>query len=69
MIPPETIALIRERTNLVAVIQDERIARKILEHLRLPARAPPRGRPWRLVQQLALDDPDRYDGVDDPALN
>jgi hypothetical protein len=27
----------------IAVIEDERVARKILEHLQLPARAPPRG--------------------------
>jgi hypothetical protein len=52
--------------RLVAVIQDERVARRILEHLGLPASAPPRGRPWRAAgqAQLALDDTDRYDGVD-----
>ena len=51
--------------RLVSVIQDERVARRILEHLGLPARAPPRGRPWRAPQaQLALDDPDLCDGVD-----
>ena len=44
---------------------------KILTHLGLPARAPPRGRPWRpsQQQQLALaDDADRFDGVDRPAF-
>ena len=57
--------------RLVSVIQDERVARRILEHLGLPARAPPRGRPWRsgVQPQLVLDDPDRYDGIDEPSLN
>lgn len=57
--------------RLVAVIQDERVARRILEHLGLPARAPPRGRPWRsgVQEQLALDDPARYDGIDEPVVN
>jgi hypothetical protein len=44
--------------RLVSVIQDERVARRILEHLGL---APPRGRPWHRGQQLALDDSDRFD--------
>jgi hypothetical protein len=50
----------------VALIEDERVARKILEHLGLPARAPPRGHPWRPgQQQLAVDDDaGRFDGVD-----
>ena len=57
--------------RLLSVIQDERVARRILEHLSLPARAPPRGRPWRsrVPPQLALDDPDRYDGIDEPLVN
>ena len=57
--------------RLVAVIQDERVARGMLEHLDLPARAPPRGRPWRAAgqEQLSLDDPDRYDGIDEPLVN
>ena len=55
--------------RLVSVVQDERVARRILEHLGLPARAPPRGRPWRSGQQLELDDPDRFDGIDEPVLN
>ncbi len=55
-----------ERMELIATIDDERTARKILEHLGLPQRAPPRGRPWRPgQQQLALDDDaGRFDGVD-----
>ena len=51
--------------GLVAVIQDERVARRILEHLGVAARAPPRGRPWRAPQaQLSLDEPARHDDVD-----
>ena len=52
--------------RLVAVIQHERVARRILEPLGLPASAPPRERPWRsgVQVQLAVFDPDRYDGVD-----
>ena len=43
--------------RLVALIEDALVARRILAHLGLPARAPPRGRPWRLAQQvLAIDD-------------
>ena len=49
----------------VAVIQDERVARRILDQLGLPARASPRGRTWSAAgqEQLARDDPDRYDGI------
>ena len=52
--------------RLVSVIEDERVAGKILRHLGLPARAPPRGRAWRPgQQQLALrDDGDRFDDID-----
>ena len=57
--------------RLIAVIENEIVARKILLHLGLPARAPPRGRAWRsgAQEQPALDDPERYDGIDEPALN
>jgi len=41
-----------EQMALVAVIDDERVASRILEHLGLSTRAPPRGPPWR--PQLAL---------------
>ena len=41
--------------RLVAAIEDPAVARRILCHLGLPARAPPRGRPWRGQRQLALD--------------
>jgi hypothetical protein len=36
--------------RLIALIEDERVAQRILAHLGLPARAPPRGRPWRPAQ-------------------
>ena len=53
--------------ELIAVIEDQRVAEKILLHLGLPARAPPRGSPWRPVQQqLVLDDLGRLDGIDPP---
>ena len=43
--------------RLIAVIEDPQIARKILEHVGLAARPPPRGRPgWRAQQELAFDD-------------
>jgi hypothetical protein len=52
--------------ELIATIEDERTARRILEHLRLPPRAPPRDRPWPPgQQQVAVDhDADRFDGVE-----
>jgi hypothetical protein len=52
--------------RLIALIENERVARKILGYLGLPARAPPRGRPWRPGQQfLAVDDPaPDSDGID-----
>ena len=52
--------------RLVAVIESELIARRILTHLGLPARAPPRGLPWRSGRQLlaVADDPGRFDGID-----
>ncbi len=57
-----------ERMALIATIVDERTARAIVEHLGLPATAPPRGRPWRPGQpSLAVDDPvglfDRVDSL------
>ena len=55
--------------ELIAAIEDESVATRILTHLGLPARAPPRGRPWR--RQLALGDRNPteadVDGVDVPA--
>ena len=53
--------------DLIAAVEDERIAAKILGHLGMPARAPPRGRPWRAQRTLALE---RLadDSVDPPAI-
>ncbi|MEO6954490.1 MAG: hypothetical protein ABI321_22015 [Polyangia bacterium] len=47
------------------------MAQKILRHLGLPARAPPRGRPWRPGQQLlAIEDGlGGVDGIDSPACD
>ncbi len=52
--------------RLIAFVDDERIARKILEHLGLPARAPPRGRALPRRGQLPLVDEHTWDGVDPP---
>ena len=62
-----------DRMELIAAIEDPAVARRILERLGLPARAPPRGKPWR--RQLLLDQsrtcvetaPDTYDGLDPPS--
>jgi hypothetical protein len=49
----------------IAFIEGERTARRILSHLGLSARAPPRGQPWRPGQQnLAIN----LDGVDPPVI-
>jgi hypothetical protein len=52
--------------RLVALIESERVAHTILVYLGLPARAPPRGQPWRPGQQLlAVDDHKAdFDGID-----
>jgi hypothetical protein len=54
--------------DLIAAIEDPSVARRILEHLGLAARPPPRGNPWRRQGQLALPDNDGY-YVDPPALD
>ena len=53
-------------TRIVAAICEERVARQILEHLRLPSRAPPRGKPWRPgAEQLdLLWRHHEFDGID-----
>ena len=55
--------------RVVGVIEDDAVIRRILDHLGLPSRAPPRGRPWRPGQQF-LPDQARpcLDGVDPPAF-
>ena len=58
------------RMELVAAIEDPDVAAKILRHLNLTTRAPPRGRPWRAPPELALEqapgDAD-CDGIDAPS--
>jgi len=58
--------------RLVAVIEDEAVAEKILRYLGLPSRAPPRGRPWRPGQQFMPDNARAgvvgADGIDPPAF-
>ena len=55
--------------RLVAVIEDEAVAGKILRHLGLEARPPPRRKSSsRAGQQLLLDEAARStDGIDPPA--
>jgi hypothetical protein len=52
---------------LIGVIEEPTVAAKILRHLKLWARAPPRGRPWRPQRQLVLDHGSGYDAVDSPS--
>ena len=54
--------------ELIAAIEDPVVVRRILDHLGLPARAPPRGRPGSPQRSLALERrADDYDGVDTPS--
>ena len=55
--------------RLVAAMEDPAIAAKILRHLNLPARPPPRGRPWSSQPELAIEQrADEFDGIDPPAF-
>ena len=58
--------------RLIAVIEDAAVAEKILAHVGLPTRAPPRGRPWRPGQQFLPDHArtsmDGVDIIDPPAF-
>jgi hypothetical protein len=57
--------------RMVAFVADERIARKILTHLGLASRPPPRSTRRPRHQQLELADADpepNYDGLDSPLL-
>jgi hypothetical protein len=59
--------------KMISIIEDESVAQRILRHLGLPARPPPRGRPgWRSQQELPLEvepEPELLDPPfhDDPA--
>jgi hypothetical protein len=54
-----------ERMRLIATIEDPSVAKKILEHLGLPARAPPLLAPWSRPAR-AQSAPDN--GIDPPSL-
>lgn len=55
--------------RLVSAIENPGVAAQILRHLNLPDRPPPRGRPWRAQEQLALEHrADDYDVIDPPAF-
>ena len=51
--------------RMIAFIQDKRVARKILEHLGQPSRAPPRNRSRRSGQLiLPVEEHPDFDGID-----
>ena len=56
--------------RLVATIEDPDVARRILNHWRLPTRAPPRGGPWRPPAAPARPPRpgDEDNGADPPSL-
>jgi hypothetical protein len=54
------------RMKLIAAIEDPAVARKILLHLNLPTRLPPRGRPRRLLHLGLEPAADPFDGIDPP---
>ena len=43
--------------ELISVIEDASIAHRILAHLGLPTREPPRGPPWRPQTELVFAEP------------
>jgi len=60
------------RMQLLAVLEDPRVAEKILTHLGLPIRAPPAPPPFAPIPSLFDDRGDRddrggYDGIDAPS--
>ena len=54
------------RMELIACTPDPLVAHKILTHLGLPTRAPPRPPPW--TRQRVLPFPERRDDIDPPTL-
>ena len=55
--------------ELVATIEDAAVARKILEHLGLPTRGPPRPAPWARQPALPHVGPETFEGVDPPSMS
>ena len=56
------------RMELIATIEDPAVARKILEHLGLPTRGPPRPAPWVRQPALPAVGPGAFEGVDPPSV-
>ena len=55
--------------RLISAIEHPATVHRILSHLGLPTRAPPRGPPWRAQRQLAIAPRgDDYDAIDPPAF-
>jgi hypothetical protein len=56
--------------SIISIIDDQEVAVRILDHLGIDSRAPPRGRQRRAGQQVLAFDPaagDDFDGVDPPS--
>ena len=56
------------RMELIATIEDAAVARKILEHLGLPTRGPPKPAPWARQPTLPHAGPEAFEGVDPPSM-
>ena len=55
--------------RLISAVEDPAVAARILQHLALPARPPPRGRPWKPQPELVLEQrADEWDAIDPPAF-
>ena len=59
-----------DRMQLIAAIENPDVAARILRHLNLPTRPPPRAPPWRAQRDLPLVErrDDAFDGIDPPAF-
>jgi len=55
--------------RMIAFIEDPLVPKRILAHLGMPTRPPPRRPKGRLVEPPLDDQPDRFDGVDPPAAD
>ena len=55
--------------RLISAVEHPATIHRILSHLGLPTRAPPRGPPWRAQRGLAIAPPaDDFDAIDAPAF-